>query len=160
MTVTFRISDAKYAEQIEEQKEYLRQVADTIERGSLEGVHLKIIADVLRDVADKMPTKRKRGRGSLPTFDSGGAALRFAILTGAKNLEPRPGRDDKRRSPDDAISEIAEEAGVEFEAMKKALKKQGNDFNIRGPDMPRDLKAEAKYSRKQAAARRKTKSKD
>ena len=117
MTVKFRQSDESYAEAATAQIDHLRQAADLIEAGSLEGVDRHWIAAVLRHAADGIKTEQPRGRGAKPKFDPGGAALLFAKMTHVDGM-----------SANAAYETLAAEAEVSVEAMKKALAKQGDDF--------------------------------
>lgn len=115
MKVNLR-SDEQYARLARRQKEQLRDIAACLDaREPLDDTQAELAAAILRKKADDISEKQPRQRGQQPKFPSGLAAL--MVETHASRLNSR------RR----AIALVAEHFDVSEEAIKKAVKKDGDE---------------------------------
>lgn len=115
--IEFNTSPDDYARVAQEQREWARRMADKIERGEPldRGLDRKVAAAILRGFADNLPDTAPRKAGQAPKIDAGEVALQYAALRG---------RGAKKGQ---AIAELAERWGVSDEAIRKSLKKNGDE---------------------------------
>lgn len=111
------ISPDEYARAAQSQRELAREMADKIERGEpLEHrMHRMIAAGILRLWADNLSDTAPRKPGQAPRVHAGEVAMQVAVLRVQGIAKTR------------AIAQVAEDLGVSDEAIRKALKKHGDE---------------------------------
>lgn len=116
--IRFLTTAEEYARIAESQRKYINALADQVSQGKpLESEFSReFVAGILRVFADQIPHKQPRKRGQAPIIDSGDVAVRFALLVNTKN-----------KSKNEAHKELAEIFDVSVEAIKKSLKKYGDN---------------------------------
>lgn len=108
---------AVYARIAEREREWLRDMADAIERGQpLSEGHRVCIAAILRDRAEKIPQTLPRKRGQAPRINPSSIAMEFELLIRKTKLSKNAARE-----------RLAEKHGVTVEAIRIALSKKGAD---------------------------------
>lgn len=107
----------EYARIAQEQRAWIRGMADRIERGeSLEHqLDNEVAAGILRARANQISDKEPRGRGQAPRIDAGNVAIHYACLVNGGGM-----------GKTEAIAKLADGNGVSIEAIKKAIKKYGD----------------------------------
>lgn len=115
--IEFNVSPEEYAKVAQDQREWARNLADKIERGEPldTGLDRKVAAAILRGWADNLPDTAPRKPGQAPKVDAGEVAMQVAVLRVQGIAKGR------------AIAQVAEDWGVSDEAIRKALKKHGDE---------------------------------
>ncbi|HEY0878140.1 MAG TPA: hypothetical protein VGE10_06780 [Zeimonas sp.] len=115
----FPLNPEEYARTAQEQRDYLRDIADQIERGeSLDAMARAVVAVVLRAHAERIPDSPKRGRGRVPRINPSDVALEFEAMMRNPHV---------RISKFAAYQKLAARHDVSEEAIRQALAKKGAD---------------------------------
>lgn len=115
--IEFNVSPSEHARVAQDQREWARTIAGKIERGEplTRGLDRKAAAAILRGWADNLPDAPPRRVGRLPKIDAGEVALQFAAMR-AQGVQKG-----------EAVAQLAERWEVTDEAIRKALKKHGDE---------------------------------
>ncbi|QOY61875.1 hypothetical protein INQ40_07815 [Lysobacter sp. H21R4] len=113
----FPMPDDEYREVAASQRQWVREMADTLERGeTLSKLDLKVATAILRGWADNLPDKQRRKAGQAPRINPSDIALEFEAMTRNPNIPT---------SANAAKEHLAEKYGVSVEAIRAALAKKG-----------------------------------